>query len=193
MRKAQPRTVAQLEEEIRNTFRKWRNWQGQYPLDEELTYNIMRRSMSRRDQTEDERRVVLTYTWYEGRPIRIEVFREPTALENLTLIAHAVETMRRADMQTTLNMIRMLLNQMTPPKVFAPTKPTPSPPLPSSPLAKAYLALGVQSTAPDIVIEAAYRALAKIAHVDAGGSHEAMKGLNLAIELIRETRRAEAA
>jgi DnaJ-domain-containing protein 1 len=57
---------------------------------------------------------------------------------------------------------------------------------------RAYATLGVLSSAPRAVIEAAYRALAKEAHPDAGGSPDRMRDLNAAIETIRKERRWKA-
>jgi len=54
---------------------------------------------------------------------------------------------------------------------------------------KAYVALGVLPSAPRAVIEAAYRALAKDAHPDVGGSEVRMRVLNAAIASIRKERR----
>lgn len=45
--------------------------------------------------------------------------------------------------------------------------------------------LHIAEDAPLEVAEAAYRALSRKAHPDAGGNHERMKALNLAIEAIR--------
>lgn len=45
--------------------------------------------------------------------------------------------------------------------------------------------LGVSESSPREVVEAAYRALARTAHPDQGGSHEAMSNLNAAIEEYR--------
>jgi DnaJ-domain-containing protein 1 len=53
---------------------------------------------------------------------------------------------------------------------------------------KAYVALGVLPSAPRAVIEAAYRALAKDAHPDVGGSEARMRALNAAMTTIRKER-----
>ena len=42
------------------------------------------------------------------------------------------------------------------------------------------------STAPDYVVQAVFRAMAKHAHPDAGGDNEQMRRLNLAMEVLRE-------
>jgi len=49
----------------------------------------------------------------------------------------------------------------------------------------AYQILFLRPGAPDFVISAVYRALAKQMHPDAGGSDEAMQRLNQAIEVLR--------
>ena len=53
-----------------------------------------------------------------------------------------------------------------------------------------YEVLGVRPDAPMEVIEASYRALAKSAHPDAGGSDEAMSELNEAMERVKTERAA---
>ena len=53
---------------------------------------------------------------------------------------------------------------------------------------QAYVALGVLPSAPRAVIEAAYRALAKDAHPDVGGSEARMRALNAAMTTIRKER-----
>jgi curved DNA-binding protein CbpA len=55
-------------------------------------------------------------------------------------------------------------------------------------LPKAYVTLGVLPSAPRTVIEAAYRALAKGAHPDVGGSEARMQALNAAMATIRKER-----
>jgi hypothetical protein len=52
----------------------------------------------------------------------------------------------------------------------------------------AYQALGVLPSAPRTVIEAAYRALARDAHPDVGGSEARMQALNAAMAAIRKER-----
>jgi hypothetical protein len=54
--------------------------------------------------------------------------------------------------------------------------------------AKAYMTLGVLPSAPRTVVEAAYRALAKDAHPDVGGSEARMQALNAAMTAIRKER-----
>jgi len=55
-------------------------------------------------------------------------------------------------------------------------------------LGNAYVMLGVLPSAPRAVIEAAYRALAKDAHPDVGGSEAQMRALNAAMTAIRKER-----
>lgn len=53
---------------------------------------------------------------------------------------------------------------------------------------KAYAVLGVSPDAPDEVVKAAYKALARKHHTDLGGSEEKMKKINEAFEHIKELR-----
>ncbi len=57
---------------------------------------------------------------------------------------------------------------------------------PLSTLSEAYRTLHLADDAPLSVVEAAYQALAKQAHPDAGGGHEAQKAINSAVALIRD-------
>jgi hypothetical protein len=69
-----------------------------------------------------------------------------------------------------------------------PRSPRTAAPIPINPVERAYLVLHVREDAPDGVIEAAYRYLAKAAHPDRGGSDAAMARLNSAVELLRQRR-----
>lgn len=59
-------------------------------------------------------------------------------------------------------------------------------PSPIRPTDAAYRELYLQSNAPAAVIEAAYRALAKLNHPDRGGDDERMRAINLAYEALRK-------
>ncbi len=65
-------------------------------------------------------------------------------------------------------------------------EPPPTADPPRSTLDEAYGILHLRPSAPLRVVEAAYRALAKQTHPDAGGSHEAQKAINSAVVLIRD-------
>jgi len=56
----------------------------------------------------------------------------------------------------------------------------------ASPLVEAYATLYLLPTAPPEVVQAAQRALVKIHHPDAGGTHEAAVALNTAVDLIHQ-------
>lgn len=56
----------------------------------------------------------------------------------------------------------------------------------ASPLAEAYATLFLLPTAPPEVVQAAQRALVKINHPDAGGTHEAAVAINRAIDIIHQ-------
>lgn len=60
-------------------------------------------------------------------------------------------------------------------------KPAQAPAIPPE-VDHAFQVLHLRTTAPPWVVQAVYRVLAKRAHPDAGGSHEAMKAVNLAYE-----------
>ncbi len=52
-----------------------------------------------------------------------------------------------------------------------------------------YIVLGLMPSAPDEVVDAAYRAMAKKYHSDKGGSDQEMARINKAYEQIKEQRR----
>lgn len=62
----------------------------------------------------------------------------------------------------------------------------------SPPQRDPYEVLGIRPDAPREIAEAAYKALSKRAHPDAGGSEEAMEELNVAIARVRDERRQQA-
>jgi hypothetical protein len=64
----------------------------------------------------------------------------------------------------------------------------PAAPIPINPVERAYLVLHLREDAPDGLIEAAYRYLARAAHPDRGGDDAAMARLNSAVELLRQRR-----
>jgi hypothetical protein len=115
--------------------------------------------------------------------LRADVRSAPTATENLHLIAVALETIRMAKVRGVEKILALLYRQMYP----APSPPPPLPPPRSEPrqIPPHYAVLHIDPSAPLEVAEAAYRALAKRAHPDAGGSTETMQRLNAAIETIR--------
>lgn len=91
---------------------------------------------------------------------------------NLRALYFVLDELRLASQRGILEEFRQFFEQLPPPS---------GEPVTQSP----YELLGVAPSAPVEVAEAAYRALAKRAHPDTGGSNERMSRLNVAIATIR--------
>ena len=117
-------------------------------------------------------RAVLTYT-VRDRHQEIACDRFPSAEQNARALYGLVDALRLADQR---GMLREMAEQAAA-LLSAPVRARP-----------AHEVLRVFPDAPLAVIEAAYRALAKTAHPDAGGTDEAMKELNEAYETMRKER-----
>lgn len=154
------KTWTQLTNEIDSSFRKWRAVTT-YRVDNPLPP----RSRTKRTQTLEEREVRLP------------------ALENLAAVATAVEMLRMAEYREVDELLVPLYRQMFPQSQQA--VPPPPPPSSGRAIPEHYRLLHVDPAAPLAVCGAAYRALARTAHPDAGGDEEVMKRLNAAIERVR--------
>lgn len=175
------KTWAQLTKEIDETFRKWRAATS-YRIENTLPP----RSRTKRTQTLEERQVRLHFVWWKGatrREIALVMRREPTALENLEAVATTIEMLRMAEYRKVEGLLSGIYRQMFPQQQQA--VPPPPPPPSSHAIPEHYRLLHVDPAAPLAVCEAAYKALARTAHPDAGGSEEVMKRLNAAIEKVR--------
>lgn len=190
---ASEKTWAQLEAEIAETFRKWRVHDWNYAIESDLASTAAgRRRATKHGQGLDERRVTLRFTFWDreryiNRPVALTMRREERAVDNLRLLAQAVEAIRMDDVRGVTNLVVKLYRQMYPEaaKAAAPLRPEPTATrADASPYATLHLAEG----APLVVAEAAYKALVKAAHPDSGGSHAAMVVLNGAIQRIRAGR-----
>ena len=155
------RTLEDLEE----TFRLWRvnDWS--------VHCDLPHRYADKYSQTPKEREVGLRYT-KDGQEFHLTMSRQSRAVDNLRVLYLAVEAMRLNDLRGITDIIREAYLQL------------PAPPKYRDP----YEILEVRPDAAIEVIEAAYRALAKRLHPDAGGSVEAMQELNQAFERIKEER-----
>ena len=189
-----PKTWSQLEADLAATFRKWHVWT--YSL-ESVFVNakaVERRKAGRAGQTPEQRKVTLRFVWFDNearinRSVVLTMVREETALANLELLTKAVEHIRLADLRGLTNLVVKLYRQMKP-------EPRPkSEPRQSTGQASSrtqtrstgpFATLHVANDAPLEVAEAAYRALVRKAHPDAGGAHLTMVALNGAIEQIRQ-------
>ena len=185
------KTWTQLQDEIEETFRKWHM---DAPT---ITCILPKRSAAKRYQSEDERTVTIRFRTFIDRKgwkeISLTVKREERAVDNLALIAKAVEMVRLARVRGVTDLIVLLYRQTHPDpqrtvinassvKVeFGDRSGTPSGP---------YTVLHLASNAPLEVCEAAYKALVRKHHPDLGGDTATMQRLNQAIEQIRKEKNA---
>jgi len=181
------KTWTQLQDDIEESFRKWHL---DMPL---ISCALPKRSAAKRTQTEEERTVTIAYRYFIDRKgwtdVRLTVKRAERAIDNLALIAKATELMRLASVRNVTDLIVLIYRQThpQPPTINIKTdrvefSSASSSAQPGGPYAVLYVA----RSAPLPVCEAAYRALAKLAHPDQGGSTATMQRLNAAIEHIRK-------
>lgn len=178
------KTWASILDNIEESFRKWRGvttWGVECLL--------APRSSTKTYQSQEERTVTLRYARRgagdgHSKDYTITMARQSRAVDNLLVIWLILETLR-------LNAARGYAEQVA--AVYRqefPALPAPGQASASAPelMTHYYRLLYVQRDAPLAVCEAAYRALAKDAHGDVGGSDERMRTLNAAIEQIRKER-----
>lgn len=164
-------------DDLAETFRKW--GVGRWAVEP----TNPGRKASNRFQSREERTVLLTYT-KSGRDVRLEMGAQDRAVDNLRVLYLVVEALR-------LNEARGLAASVADAyRQTYPALPAPASTASALPASSHYATLGVQPGAALVVAEAAYRALAKAAHADAGGSDARMRELNGAIEAIRKERGA---
>jgi hypothetical protein len=144
--------------------------------------------------TEAERAVTITFNWrapqgLTRRPIELMVKSGPTSWENAEALAKALEAIRLAEGRGSTRAMVQLYRQMFPVEREQRQERRQTPPPREEPRRASTLewarVLHTSADAPLEVAEAAYRALAKHAHTDVGGTHEGMKALNRAIEQAR--------
>jgi hypothetical protein len=192
---------SRLETGIAGTFRKWRALTRGYAIEALLAATPDgRRKATRAGQSLAERRVTLRFTWFDWdrsapRAVVLAMQREERAIDNLRLLARAIEWIRVADAWGVTGLVVKLYRQMYPPldkpaTATAPRPTTPGKTAPPRDVAAAYATLHLAPDAPLEVAEAAYKVLVRTAHPDFGGSHAAMVTLNAAIQRIRADRAA---
>lgn len=120
-------------------------------------------------QSAADRTVRLTYTRH-GQTVNLVMDKQARAVDNLRVLYLAIEALRLNERRGIGEVVAAAYTQLAAPR--DPTSP--------------YTVLGIAEGAPLTVAEAAYRAHAKALHPDAGGSAEAMKRLNYAIDAVRK-------
>jgi len=121
------------------------------------------------NQSEEDRRVIIDYK-LRGKNIRLIMDQQNTARDNFRVLTIALEAMRMNERRGIGEIMESAYLQLS----GAVANQTP------------YEVLGIMPDSPIDVAEAVYRAKAKIAHPDQGGSKEQMAALSKAIEDIRK-------
>jgi len=127
-------------------------------------------------QTKAQRAVYVKFGHPAGQMIQLKMDTEQRAIDNMQQLRLGLNEMRNIYRRGLENMVRTAYMQLDAPQMYR----------------DPYEVLGVRSDAPMEDIEAMYVIKAKRAHPDAGGSDEAMKELNLAIERVRTEKRESA-
>jgi hypothetical protein len=121
----------------------------------------------------------VTVLWVvRGQQLGLTLGEHDTASENLRAIYNSIEDARKIEGRGAAELMRQIFKQLP--------GPTEALALPAgAATVDPYSVLGLQPGAPRSVAEAAYRALAKTAHPNAGGDRAAWDRLQAAIEQIR--------
>lgn len=172
------KTWARILDDLEETFRKWpvRDWK----VDCALPANRVARKL----QTLEERLVTVIW-WRKDRRFELRMARQDRAVDNLLVLQLVIEALRLNDKRGIAETLAEAYRQEYP------ALPAPGGVHVTQAEATAatpYQRLSVLRSAPIEVCEAAYRALAKKAHPDAGGSVSEMAQLTAAIEAIRKER-----
>lgn len=156
------RTRQQMEE----TFRLWGivDWQSMSTCEPQQTQSSY--------LSEEKRRVTVRYMHPSGKEISLSMAKQSRPVDNFRVLYLTVEGMRLNETRGLGEVFQDAYLQLSAP----PTEKDP------------YEILGVRPDAALEICEAAYRQSAKSRHSDKGGTDEAMKEINSAIERIREDR-----
>lgn len=156
------KTWSQTQQELAETFDKWgvSDWQTNYPKGARLEGFR---------QSDADRTVKLTYI-KNGKTINLQMGNQARAVDNLRVLYLAVEDMRMNEKRGIAEVLQSAYVQLEAPK----QKRNP------------YEILGIYETATLEEAEAMFKAKAKRAHPDSGGSSEQMTELNEAITQIRK-------
>ena len=189
------KTWAQLDSEIRETFRKWHVWNYEIISPFATMKAMERRKAIKAGLLLEQRQVEVSFVWENpdtghAQRLKIVANARDDPHDNLDALVKCIEMLRLAEVRGVQHILTVLNRQMYPPpakqQVPPPPPPPKQPPLSSGP----YAVLHLTNDAPLEIAEAAYRAAMRQQHPDVGGSHEAAKRLNAAIEQIREAHAA---
>ncbi len=127
-------------------------------------------------QTKEQRSVYLKFAHPDGHTIQLKMDTAQRAIDNIQQLRLGLEEMRMIYQRGLENMVRTAYMQLAAPEMQR----------------DPYEVLGVRPDTAIEDIEALYTIKAKRAHPDVGGSEDAMKELNSAIERIRDERKEAA-
>ena len=151
---------------IKDTFHRWgvSEWNIESPAQRQRDYE-------RRRLAPEQRLVRISFRHPKGHLVNLESSAQYSPAANLRVLYLAVEGLRKNEVRGLADMMRAAYLQLAPPEGSIQRDP--------------YEVLGVRHDSPPEVVEAAYRALAKVRHPDAGGSDEQMAELNRAIAAVK--------
>jgi hypothetical protein len=169
------KTWSRILDDLDETFRKWgiTSWNVQCDLPPTRTV--------RQNQTMQERRVMITWK-RRDKQHSLTMDKQTRAVDNLLVLQLAIEALRlnekRGIAATLAEAYRQEFPALPAPE-YGRDNPAPT---------AAYRTLFVQPDAPIEVCEAAFKALAKSAHPDTGGTSARFAAIVMAIEAIRKER-----
>lgn len=165
-------TCSQTEADLRETFDKWGVGRGDWSVE----YNVPRASLGRYTFSRDERAVTVRWLPVDSeREVVLSLDTQERPADNLRALYLGIESIRMNEKRgIDTGMMRAAYLQLA-----GPVGPRPW-----------YEVLQVSRGAPLEVITASWRALARSAHPDVGGSVEAMAELNDAYERAKADRGA---
>lgn len=157
------KTWGQEREELTRIFDLWgvRQWEIDCEYWGQKSANYL--------QTKQQRSVYVKFAHPSGQMIQLKMDSESRAIDNLQQLRLGLNEMRNIYRRGLESMVRTAYMQLNAPEIVR----------------DPYEVLGVRPDEDIEFIEAAYKIKAKRAHPDMGGSEEAMKNLNDAIERIR--------
>ena len=159
-------TWSQTMVDIKETFYRWgvAEWNIESPAQRRGDY-------ARRGLAPEQRLVQLSFLHPKGHRVELESSAQDSPAANLRVLYLAAEGLRMNEVRGLADVMTAAYLQLAPPEGSIQRDP--------------HEVLGVRPDSPPEVVEAAYRALARVRHPDAGGTDELMAELNKAFAAVK--------
>ena len=159
-------TWSQTMQGIKETFHRWGvpDWDIESPAQRRGDYE-------KRTLPPEQRLVQISFQHPKGHRVELESSAQASPADNLRVLYLAVEGLRKNEVRGLADVMTAAYLQLAPPEGSIQRDP--------------YEVLGVRKDSPPEVVEAAYKALARVRHPDAGGTDEQMAELNRAFAAVK--------